>query len=63
MEVRQALKSLSKEHRLVFIMRHYQGLSYQEISEILNCPVGTVKSRMHYALEHLKSKLACKTQI
>ncbi len=57
MEVQRALKSLSKEHRLVFIMRHYQGLSYQEISEILNCPVGTVKSRMHYALEHLKSKL------
>ncbi|HPZ10281.1 MAG TPA: sigma factor-like helix-turn-helix DNA-binding protein, partial [Candidatus Eremiobacteraeota bacterium] len=41
----------------VLILKHYQNLSYNEIGEILNCPVGTVKSRMHYALMELKKAL------
>ena len=55
--VRSALLDLTEEHRLVLILRHYQDLSYEEIGGILDCPVGTVKSRIHYALTHLRQAL------
>ena len=58
--VREAVMALPEEHRLVLVMRHYQGLSYQEIAEIVNCPLGTVKSRMHYAVTALRERLAKK---
>ena len=57
-KVKKAVSSLPEHHRMVLILKHYQGLSYNEIGEILNCPVGTVKSRMYYALQELKSALA-----
>ncbi len=53
-QVRHLLQSLPEEHRLVLIMRHYEGLKYEEISDVLGCPVGTVKSRIHYAFQCLK---------
>jgi len=52
--VKKAVMALPESHRAVLILKHYQNLSYNEIGEILNCPVGTVKSRMHYALMELK---------
>ncbi len=55
--VKKAVMSLPQDHRAVLILKHYQGLSYNEISEILGCPLGTVKSRMHYALIELKKAL------
>jgi RNA polymerase sigma-70 factor (ECF subfamily) len=42
----------------VFILRHYHGLSYEEISNIVQCSLGTVKSRLHYAVRHLQQALA-----
>jgi len=56
--VKEAILSLPDGQRSVLILKHYQGLSYQEIGEILGCPTGTVKSRMHYALTELKKILA-----
>lgn len=55
--VKKAVMSLPQDYRAVLILKHYQGLSYNEISEILGCPLGTVKSRMHYALIELKKAL------
>jgi RNA polymerase sigma-70 factor (ECF subfamily) len=55
--VQAAIQALPADARVVLILRHYQGLSYQEISEIVHCPVGTVKSRLHYALQALKPRL------
>ena len=55
--VQAAVHALPADARLVLVLRHYQGLSYQEISGILHCPVGTVKSRLHYALQALKQHL------
>jgi len=55
--LQKALEALSADHRLVIVMRHYQGLNYKEISEILGCSLGTVKSRLHYALGQLQSTL------
>lgn len=57
MRVRKALATISPEARLVLILRHYQELSYQEISAVLDCPVGTVKSRLHYAIQSLRAAL------
>ncbi len=56
-KVREALKELTPEHRQVILLREMEGLSYEEISEILNCPKGTVMSRLHYARSHLRGLL------
>lgn len=55
--VRGALQSLSPEHREVMELTFYQGLSYQEIAEIMQCPVNTVKTRMFYAKKKLQEAL------
>lgn len=55
--VQQALASLPEKHRAIFILRFYQGLSYEEIALAIGCPLGTVKSRMCYALQKLRGLL------
>lgn len=55
-EVRAAVVDLAEEYRAVLVMRHYQGLRYAEIAEVLGCPIGTVKSRMHYAISNLRDR-------
>lgn len=55
--VRGAVSSLPDEQRAVLVMRVYQGLSYEEISGAIGCPVGTAKSRMFYALERVRVQL------
>lgn len=57
LEVQSAILGLSIEHRTVLILREYQNLSYDEISNILGIKVGTVKSRIKRARENLKDKL------
>lgn len=54
----KALSTLSFDLRAVVELTYYYGLSYPEISEILDCPVGTVKSRMHAAREKLRRVLS-----
>ncbi len=56
--VRSAVAALPEKLRLVFVMGEGQGLSYVQISEVLEIPVGTVKSRMHAAVLHLRESLA-----
>lgn len=53
----EAIKSLSMHHRLVVILFYLQGFSLTEIAYILECPVGTVKSRLHHARKILERKL------
>ncbi len=52
-QVRRAIETLSPDHRAVVTMRFVDGLPYKEISRIVGSPVGTIKSRMHYALAAL----------
>ncbi len=52
--LRAAIKSLSEKHRAVIVMHVYNDMEYAEIAEKLGCSVGTVKSRMHYAIKSLK---------
>jgi len=53
----EALKKLSPEYRLVVILTYYLNLSQYHISQILECPVGTVKSRLSSALRQLQKVL------
>jgi RNA polymerase sigma-70 factor (ECF subfamily) len=53
----RAITALSEEQREVFMLREYAGLPFQEIASIVGCPENTVKSRMRYALEHLRKIL------
>ena len=55
--LRAALHELTPEHRAVILLREVEGLSYDEISDILHCPRGTVMSRLHYARNRLRAIL------
>lgn len=58
MDVRQMLAGLSEEHREVMVLREIEGLSYEEIADVLDVPRGTVESRLHRARQHLKERFA-----
>lgn len=51
------LNKLNDKHREVFMLRHFEGLSLNEISETLDINAGTVKSRLHHATKTLAKKL------
>jgi RNA polymerase sigma-70 factor, ECF subfamily len=55
--VEQAMRELTPDHRAVILLREVEGLSYEEISRVLECPKGTVMSRLHYARRQLQSRL------
>lgn len=57
-KVEEAIRKLSPEHRIVFILTQYHGFSYQEVAEIIQCPVGTVASRRNNAIKQLREKLS-----
>lgn len=56
-KIKNAVSRLPEDLRMVFILREFEDLSYQEISEMLNIPIGTVESRLHRARMKLKSLL------
>lgn len=56
-QVRRAISHLSEPLRIVLILREYQELSYQEISEALDIPTGTVMSRLNAARSQLRQEL------
>jgi RNA polymerase sigma-70 factor (ECF subfamily) len=55
--VRDAIAGLTPDHRAVILLREVDGLSYEEISQVLECPKGTVMSRLHYARRQLQARL------
>jgi RNA polymerase sigma-70 factor (ECF subfamily) len=56
--VRRAVLALPDASRSVLVLREYEGLSYQEIAESLEIPIGTVMSRLSYARGKLKETLS-----
>lgn len=56
--VRTALDSLPERLRTILIMREFEDMSYEEIADVLKCPVGTVRSRLFHARSLVKEKLA-----
>ncbi len=55
--IRQALDALPPKARTIIMLSDIEGLSYREIAEVLNCPIGTVMSRLHNARKRLKALL------
>lgn len=53
-ELRRAVGSLPEKHRQVVLLRFFEEASLVEIATVLGCSVGTVKSRLHHALEKLR---------
>lgn len=54
----EALQKLSETHRLVVTLHDIQGLSHEEISKIMDCNTGTVRSRLFYARQQLQAYLS-----
>jgi RNA polymerase sigma-70 factor (ECF subfamily) len=53
-----ALQGLTPEQRAAIVLREVEGMSYEEIAKSMECAVGTVMSRLHYARKRLRSLLA-----
>jgi RNA polymerase sigma-70 factor (ECF subfamily) len=49
--INKAIDNLPEELRTAFTLREFSGLSYEDITEIMDCPVGTVRSRIFRARE------------
>jgi RNA polymerase sigma-70 factor (ECF subfamily) len=62
-QVANALSALPLQQRTVVVMYYLNDLSIQEVSEVLNVPVGTVKSRLHYGREALKKHLGMHAEL
>ncbi|MCZ6691203.1 MAG: sigma-70 family RNA polymerase sigma factor [Planctomycetota bacterium] len=56
-QVRRAIASLDDDHRTVVVLKDIEGLRYEEIAEIIGCPRGTVKSRIHRARMAIRDRL------
>jgi len=56
--LRQAVDMLPDKHRTIVVLRYFRDLSCEEIARILDCSVGTVWSRLHYACMKLQKQLA-----
>lgn len=52
-EIMKIILKLPYEKRAVFILKHYYGYKYEEISEIIDCPLGTVRSRLHNSVKYI----------
>ncbi len=57
-EVRRAVEQLPEAQRAAILLFFYQGMSYQEIAHICDCPVGTVGSWIHHGVRALRRRLA-----
>ncbi len=58
LDLEQALGRLNHEQRSILVLRELQGFDYEELSKILDIPVGTVRSRLHHARAQLRLLLA-----
>lgn len=57
-KLNEAMQKLSEPHRLVVTLHDVQGLAHEEIAEIMDCNIGTVRSRLFYARQQLQGYLA-----
>jgi len=55
--VHAALDELAPEHREVLVLRFLEDMSYEDIAQVTGCPLGTVRSRIHYAKRALRCAL------
>ena len=58
-----AVDTLGPKHKVVVVLHYLNGLNLAEIAQVVECPVGTVKSRLHYALRRLRTHLAAHPEL
>jgi RNA polymerase sigma-70 factor (ECF subfamily) len=56
-EVASAVARLAPDHRIVIALRYWRDMTLEQVAETLDLPLGTVKSRLHYALRALRAEL------
>ena len=52
--MRECIERLPEKHRQILLLRFFEDASLPDMAQVLGCPVGTVKSRLHHALEKLR---------
>jgi RNA polymerase sigma factor (sigma-70 family) len=57
-KLNEALLKLSEPHRMVVVLHDVQGMSHDEIADVMGCNIGTVRSRLFYARQQLQGQLA-----
>jgi RNA polymerase sigma-70 factor (ECF subfamily) len=57
-KLNEALLKLSEPHRLVVVLHDVQGQSHEEIAKVMDCNIGTVRSRLFYARQQLQALLS-----
>jgi RNA polymerase sigma factor (sigma-70 family) len=62
-KLNEAMQKLSIKHRTVVTLFEIDGLSHEEIADVMNCSVGTVRSRLHYAKQLLQAELLSYTRL
>lgn len=55
--IEAAINELPEKHRLAFILREFEGMSYQDMAAVMECNLGTVMSRLHHARQKLQNTL------
>jgi RNA polymerase sigma factor (sigma-70 family) len=58
LDLQDAMNDLPSGHRMVLVLSLYNGMLYEEISTVMEIPVGTVKSRVFHALRKLREAMA-----
>jgi len=61
--VLSAVDTLGPKHKVVVVLHYLNGLNLAEIAQVVDCPVGTVKSRLHYGLRRLRAHLAAHPEL
>ncbi len=56
--IEKAIALLPPKHRTAFVLREFEGMSYQDMAEVMQCNLGTVMSRLHHARQKLQATLA-----
>lgn len=59
----RAFVRLTPEHRTVFVLHHHAGLPLSDVADVVGVPLGTVKSRLHYAIRILRAAIVADSQV
>jgi RNA polymerase sigma-70 factor (ECF subfamily) len=62
-QIDRAFRQLSLEHRSVVVLVHYLGLTPAEAAETMGTPTGTARSRLHYALQHMRASMEADARV
>ena len=62
-QIERAFRRLSPEHRAVFVLHHHVGMPMAKVADVVGVPLGTAKSRLHYATRLLQAAIAADNRL